>query len=158
MIEETAVIVKTTGEFAEVETQRSTACGSCSAKTGCGTSLLATVFGKRRSLIKVMNPIQAQPGDRVVIGLDEAPFLRAAFSLYLVPILGMMGGALLGEWLATRTAAESTELASLLGGVSGLALGLGWLKWFSRSTSSDARYQAVVLRKASPSPFRVELP
>ncbi len=158
MIEETARIVSVDGDLAEVETQRRNACGSCDAKTGCGTSLLASVYGRRRCLIKVLNPIQARPGEQVVIGLNEGPFLRAAFALYAVPLLAMIVGALFGEWLALRSAAEDTELASLLGGLLGLTLGLGWLRVFARRTDRDARYRAVVLRKAAAHSLHVGLP
>ena len=158
MIEESARVVSVDGDLAEVETQRRNACGSCDAKTGCGSSLLASVYGRRRSFIKVLNPIQARPGDQVVIGLDEGPFLRAAFALYAVPLLAMIGGALFGEWLALRSAAEDTELASLLGGLLGLTLGLGWLRIFARRTDRDTRYRAVVLRKVTAAPLHIGLP
>ena len=146
MIEQSALVVTVEGELAEVETQRQTACGDCSAKSGCGTSLLAEVFGKRRSRLWVSNPIQAQPGERVVIGLHESPFLRAAFSLYATPLLAMIGGALIGEWLAERSA-SSVELGALVGGLSGLVAGFMWLRRFSRSSRNDRDYRPVVLRR-----------
>jgi sigma-E factor negative regulatory protein RseC len=158
MIEETVQVVAIHGELAEVQTQRRAACGSCEAKAGCGSSLLASVFGNRRTRITVLNPIQARPGDRVVIGLQEGSFLRAAFALYAVPLLAMLGGAVFGEWLALRSAAENTELAGLWSGLLGLILGLGWVWRFSRRTGRDARYRAVVLRKASTPALRVGLP
>ena len=158
MIEESARVVSVDGDLAEVETQRRNACGGCDAKAGCGSALLANVFGNRRSRIRVLNPIQARPGDQVVIGLDEGPFLRAAFALYAVPLLTMIGGALFGEWLGLRAAAEDTELAGLLGGLLGLILGLGWLRRFARRTDRDARYRAVVLRKSAPASLQVGLP
>jgi sigma-E factor negative regulatory protein RseC len=157
VIEETALVVSVSEDLAEVETQRRHACGSCDVKAGCGTSLLANVFGNRRTRIQVLNRIQARPGDQVIIGLDEGPFLRAAFALYAVPLLAMIGGALLGEWLALRSATANTEPASLLGGLLGFLLGLGWLRLFARRSRRDVRYRAVVLRKATTS-LRVGLP
>jgi len=150
MIEEQAVVVVVDGDQAEVETQRRSACGDCSAKSGCGSAIFSSVFGKRRSRIRVLNRIHAQPGEQVVIGLSEAPFLRAAFALYAVPLLGMIGGALVGEWLAQRSASGSLELGSLVGGLSGLLLAFGWLRRFARRSQNDTAYRAVVLRKAGP--------
>jgi len=146
MIEQDALVVTVEGELAEVETQRQSACGDCSARSGCGTSLLAEVFGKRRSRLWVSNPIQARVGERVVIGLQERPFLRAAINLYATPLLAMMGGALIGEWLAERSS-SSVELGALVGGLSGLLAGFMWLRRFARSSRNDREYRPVVLRR-----------
>jgi sigma-E factor negative regulatory protein RseC len=37
-----------------VETSRQTACGSCSAQKGCGTSLLAKLFPNRQHFVRVL--------------------------------------------------------------------------------------------------------
>jgi len=156
MIEQNAMVVAVQGELAEVETRRLSACGGCAAKSGCGTSLLAGVFGSRPSRIKVSNPIQAQPGDQVVIGLPEAPFLRAAFALYAVPLLAMIGGGLLGEWLALSSG-SAPELGALVGGLSGLTAGLAWLRRFSYRSQRDAEYRPVVLRRVGGDSVAVQL-
>lgn len=158
MIEENALVVAVDGDFAEVETQRRTACGDCSAKSGCGSGVFSSVFGKRRTRIRVLNRIQARPGEQVVIGLNEAPFLRAALALYATPLLAMIGGALLGEWLAQRSASASLELGSLLGGLLGLMAGFGWLSRFARRSQKDSDYRAVVLRKTGNEGLYVRLP
>lgn len=158
MIEETATVISVEGETAEVETQRRSSCGGCEAKAGCGTSLIASVFGKRRSLIRVSNPIQAQPGEQVVIGLSEGPFLRAAMAVYLVPLLAMIGGAIVAEWLAIQSASTTTELASLIGGLLGLGAGLAWLYRFSRKQQGEGAYRAVVLRRAGVERISVRFP
>ncbi len=148
MIEEQALILSVKGDFAEVQVQRQNSCGSCSAKAGCGSALLSSVFGNKRNSLQVYNPIQAGPGERVVIGLNESPFLKAAFTLYALPLLLMIVGALFGEWLALQAAADNTEPAALSGGLLGLLTGLAWVRRFSRRCSEDARYQAKVLRRA----------
>ena len=148
MIEQTALVVAVDGELAEVETQRLSACGDCSAKSGCGSAMFAGLFGKRRSRLRVSNRIQARPGERVVIGLRERPFLRAAFALYATPLLAMIGGALAGEWLAQRSASAAVELGALVGGLLGLIAGLGWLRRFARRSQDHVDYRPVVLRRA----------
>ena len=156
MIEQGALVKAVEGELAEVETRRLSACGDCSARSGCGTSLLAEVFGKRHSRLWVSNPIGARPGERVVIGLHERPFLRAAFSLYATPLLAMIGGALIGEWLAERSA-SSVELGALVGGLSGLAAGFMWLRRFARRTLNEGEYRPVVLRREGGEGLSVQL-
>ncbi len=147
MIEQTALVLAVDGELAEVETQRLSACGDCSAKSGCGSALFANLFGKRRSRLQVLNRIQARPGERVVIGLRERPFLRAAFALYATPLLTMIGGALVGEWLAQRSASANVDIGVLVGGLLGLIAGLRWVRHFARRSRNDTDYRPVVLRR-----------
>jgi sigma-E factor negative regulatory protein RseC len=148
MIEQEATVVAVSGEFAEVEAQRRSACGDCSAKAGCGSALLAGLFGKRPSRLRVLNRIQAQPGDQVVIGMREGAFLRAAVAMYTLPLVAMIAGSIGAQWLAARSGATTTELASLLGGLLGLIAGLGWVRRFARRSARDEAYQAVVLRRS----------
>ena len=157
MIEQTALVLAVDGELAEVEIQRLSACGDCSAKSGCGSALFAGMFGKRRSRLRVLNRIQARPGERVVIGLRERPFLRAAFALYTTPLLAMIGGALVGEWLAQRSASAGVEVGALIGGLLGLIAGFGWLRRFARRSFNDTDYRPVVLRRVGTDGVFVQL-
>ena len=93
MIEETATVVSCEGDLAEVKTERPTACGSCTARQGCGTALLARVLGNREPILRVANPIHAQPGERVVIGVPESGLVLASLLLYLVWLIYLIGMA-----------------------------------------------------------------
>jgi sigma-E factor negative regulatory protein RseC len=150
MIEETGRVVAVDGDLAEVETWRRSACGHCAAgQQGCGTSLLAQVFGNRPSHVRVLNRIRALPGDEVVIGVEEGAFLRATALLYGMPLLGLIGGAMLGKWLALHSGLMGGEPASLLAGVLGLAAALAWVRRHAaRGFRGGAAYQAVILRRS----------
>jgi len=148
MIEESAIVTATNGEFARVETQRATSCGSCEAKSSCGTSALAKVFGNRRTVVEVLNPIGAVSGERVIVGLDESALTRASFFFYIVPLLLLLTGGMLGQWLAETLSFQSTEPLSILGGLLGLLIGVVWLRWFAFRPSRSSAYQAVILRRA----------
>ncbi|PLX62990.1 SoxR reducing system RseC family protein [Sedimenticola selenatireducens] len=149
MIEESAIVTATNGEFARVETQRATSCGSCEAKSTCGTSALAKVFGNRRTVVEVLNPIGAVTGDRVVVGLDESALTRASFFFYIVPLILLLAGGILGQWFAETISLQSTEPLSIICGLLGLLIGLVWLRWFAFKTSRSSSYQAVILRRTS---------
>ncbi len=140
MIEEVGVVVGLAGEWAEVETRRTSACGGCAAREGCGASALAQVFGARPSVVRAANPILALPGERVVVGLPEGAFLRAAAVLYLLPLLGLLIGALAGQ-----TAAG--ERGAVLGGLTGLTGGLVGVRRLSRRHFHHPEYQPVILRR-----------
>jgi len=149
MIEESAIVTATSGEFARVETQRVTSCGSCEAKSACGTSVLARVFGNRRTVVEVLNPIGAVTGEQVVVGLDESALTRASFFFYIVPLLLLLTGGILGQWMAETIGLQSTEPLSIVSGLLGLLIGLFWLRWFAFKTSRSSSYQAVILRRSS---------
>lgn len=120
MIEQQATVVRVDGDTAEVTTQRESSCGSCSAKSGCGTSLIDAWFPQRVSKFQLKNDIGAKPGDTVVVGLDEGKMRRGSLLLYALPLAGLILGAVLGEYLATRSG-HSSELGAVLFGLLGLS-------------------------------------
>ncbi|WP_428610662.1 SoxR reducing system RseC family protein [Sedimenticola sp.] len=148
MIEESAIVTATHGEFAQVETQRATSCGSCGAKSACGTSALAKVLGNRRNLVEVLNPIGAKAGERVIVGLDESALTRASFFFYIVPLFSLLLSSMLGKWVAIKIGFVSTEPLSIISGLLGLLIGLVWLRSFAFKTKRNSAYQAVILRRA----------
>jgi sigma-E factor negative regulatory protein RseC len=152
MIEESGRVVSTRGEYAWIETGRATACGSCASRSGCGTSVLATLFGRRPANIRVVNSIGAAVGEQVVIGISESGLVRGSLAVYLVPLAGLFAGALAGQSLAAASVSAPGDLASMLGGAGGFAAGIVWLRRFSRVSARNARYQPVMLRRQHMTP------
>lgn len=146
MIEETGVLVERNGEFAWVETLRQSACGSCSQNKGCGVSVLQRLFSARKHRIKVVNPLRADIGDRVVLGLDEDAFIRGSFLTYLMPLLSSMGLAFVGEILARNIGASPNAL-SMLGAAIGLLGGYLVLHLWTQRKQADSRYHPIILRR-----------
>jgi sigma-E factor negative regulatory protein RseC len=147
MIEETAHVVEIEGEFAWVETQRQSSCGSCAANKGCGTATLSKVLGQKRTRVRALNRAGAQAGDSVIVGIREDALVRGSLAVYAVPLLMMILGAFLGQAFGNAQANPSEGL-TILCGLLGLVAGLWWLRRFARRASSDPRYQPVVLRRA----------
>ena len=112
MIEETAKIVELEGEFAWVETQRKSACGACAVNKGCGTATIAKVLGKKRTRVRAINRLNAKLGDEVVIGIQEQALVRGSIAVYAVPLVFLLLGGMLGEWLGQGS--DSEWRASLL--------------------------------------------
>jgi sigma-E factor negative regulatory protein RseC len=100
MIEETGQVVDVEGEFAWVESERSSTCGSCAVRQGCGTGAIARVLGRRRVRLRVLNRIGARTGDYVVIGVPGSGLVRGSLAVYAVPLSGLFAGALAGYALA----------------------------------------------------------
>ena len=148
MIEESALVIACEAGFAIVETQAQAACGACRAKSGCGTSVLSGLFKRRHNRLKVLNPIQAAPGQRVIIGLQERAMVSISLAAYLMPLLSLLLGAIGLQQAAEYWQWRGGELASIMGGLSGLIIGLVLLKRFSHRHAYDPSYQAVILRRA----------
>jgi len=148
VIEQTGLVVSVQDEMAEVEGGRSSACGGCGVDGSCGTSLVARLFGRKRTLLRARNPIGAAPGDRVVVGLPEAALLELSCVTYLVPLLGMLAGAIAGAYVAGLIAPAYSDGLSALAGVGGLATALAWLGRLGRARSADERLRPRILRRA----------
>lgn len=147
MIEQQAVVVSLEGDFARVETERKSTCGSCAATNTCGVSAMSKVMGQRRSVLRVLNEVGARPGDSVVVGLSESALLRGSLIIYITPLFSLFIFALVGRWLASILAFDSTEPMTIFCGLLGLLVGLVLLRFDVAGISRNKAYQAVILRR-----------
>ncbi|MCF7983575.1 MAG: SoxR reducing system RseC family protein [Thiohalocapsa sp.] len=158
MIEQQAIVIACRNDVADVEAVRASSCGACSVNGACGTSLLDRVLGRRPLRLSVPNGIGARVGDRVIIGVPEAALLRAAVAAYLVPLLGLIAGAIAGQEVGMLLGGEgAAAAASLLGGIGGFAAALQWVRGHSHKLAEDPQYRAVLLRRETAIPVSVEL-
>lgn len=144
MLEAEGVIVKIGQEGVFVETSRVSACGSCSSKEGCGTSTLSQLLGSKTSSFKVLNPIGAALGERVVIGMEEAVLLKSSLLVYLLPLTFLLAGAIFGGWLAPDGLQDAYAVCGVF---VGLVLGFVALKLVSATARTNSQFQPVILRR-----------
>ena len=147
MIEETARVVQCQDNFAWVETNRKSACDSCSMNKGCGTGAISKIFGDKRTRLKVINKINADVGDNVLIGINESALLAGSFLVYLLPIIFLLCFALLGELMAKQLLIQNSELLPILFAVFGLGLAMWWVRRKTANLEHTNRYQAVIIRR-----------
>lgn len=143
MVEVEVNIARVEGDLAWVESQRSSACGHCSSGASCGTRLFASVFGAKPVQLVVKNSLGGRVGERFVLGLPEQAMVFGSLRLYLLPLLGLILGALAGERLAVFVPGFG-ELWSIVLGLLGLML-LPWA--WSRLRPDALAGQAVLLRR-----------
>ena len=151
MIEEQGVVVTLDGDYVEVRTERRRTCGGCSADGACGTSLLDRFLGRRVVLVRARNPVGAAVGERVVVGVSEAGLVRAALAAYLMPILGLVVGAVVGQ----RAGGDPW---SLFCGLLGFLLALFWLRRYSAASARDPGRHPIVLRRLDDGPRPLPVP
>ena len=145
MLETEGVVVRLGAEGAYVETARASSCGTCSSQNSCGTSSLGQLLGSKAKPFRVLNPIGAAVGERVVIGLEESALLRSSLLSYALPLILLMAGALLGTQLTPLGAAK--DLYSVVGAGAGLVLGFVALKWVAARAGGQRQFQPVILRR-----------
>lgn len=144
MIESEATVIETEGDYVWVAAAAKSSCGSCSVKSGCGVSALDSVFGRRVNHVRAFNPIQAGPGDRVIVGIHESTLLKSMGWLYFVPLMGLVLGAAFASLLHTH------DLVSVLGGVLGFGVGSLAARRAVGGLESDESQRPRLIRIAGP--------
>lgn len=122
-----AVVAAIEGEWAIVTVKRSAGCGRCQEPGGCGGSLNPDLLDQGTSSCggrqyRVLNDIGARLGDTVALSVPEGLVLRAAMASYGVSVLLAILGA------ALATALDAGEGGAILGAVTGLLVGYGFLR------------------------------
>ena len=140
MLIETGNVVAVEKNHLRVEVVQQTTCGGCAAKQGCGQAVLTKYLGGSqfvRIKLKHRPSSDFSIGDEVELGIDEFAMLRAAFLVYLSPLLLMGAASFLGSLIS--------EGASVLFAVIGLLLGGIYVRRESLKKVDDPGYTPVVI-------------
>lgn len=134
MIRESGIIERVSGRRAVVRIQKGGSCAACDNRTSCH------IDSDRPLFIEVDNEMGARAGDRVELSMPTASLLKLSFLVYMVPVLALVIGAILGAECAEPLAISST-LASLMAGGTTLAVSFVFLKRLDRSVRRKPEYQ-----------------
>jgi sigma-E factor negative regulatory protein RseC len=96
MQEEVGTVIESWGVTARVLVKRNSACEHCPSRSCC-----ASLGGDLKG-VDVSNVIGAEKGQKVKIGISQKAVLKASFILYMVPILALIVGAMLGDYLGPQ--------------------------------------------------------
>ncbi|MFT5656954.1 MAG: sigma-E factor negative regulatory protein RseC [Gammaproteobacteria bacterium] len=121
MIKEKATVVSFSGNHAEIQMHRQSACSHCELSSGCGTGAIGRLLGKRSKPVAIETEQNLKPGDQVELGLPEQAFLKASLLIYGLPLLGLFAGSMLAEFVFPGSEPMVFVLA-LTGLLSGLAV------------------------------------
>ncbi|MGF1680784.1 SoxR reducing system RseC family protein [Photobacterium minamisatsumaniensis] len=125
MMRSLATVVTVGKNELTVSCQQQTTCGSCAAQSSCGTGIVTKAIPGRSHLVKLDTKTRAQVGDVVEIGLSERSMLHSAMLVYLLPLLFLVLGAVLGQWWFVSLSGGSelgVILTALISGAAGLLL------------------------------------
>ena len=146
MIEERARVIAVENDQLLLEAETSSACTACSARQGCGTSVLSKWVGRRFTCFQATNTVGARVGDEVVVGLAEEAMLKGSVLVYLLPLLGLIGAAVLADSLIAADAAWR-DLLVLAAAVTGFVSTLTLSRLILSSRGTRSKLTPVVLRK-----------
>lgn len=145
MITERATVVAVEGDKVIVEAAIKTTCNGCQAQSDCGTGAIATAFAPKVQQLELTSPLPVEVGDEVSVGIPEAGVLSASALLYVVPLLVLIGSALvLDNWLPAI--GLGNDLSIFLGSVA--ATFVSYIVVSGRIKTLDTqRFQPVLIKR-----------
>ncbi len=146
MIEQTATVIAVENGQLVLETRPQSTCQSCAVNKGCGTAMLSKRVGRKVVHWRLANTLGAQPGDTVVLGLEENALLKGSLILYLLPLVMMIVVAVVADRVMTPDA-EYRDAAIALLSLSSVAASVLLGRWLFRRGDSSQRYTPMLLRK-----------
>lgn len=119
------VVIDTSGETAKVRISVHSDCENCGVCPGTNAMIL-----------DVVDEIGAETGQRVLVENKETNMLRAAFTVYMLPLLAIGLGVGLGYYLSAWLKV-SANLGMILGGIVFAVPALYIVKRLDRSMQSE---------------------
>lgn len=123
MITEKGLVQEVGPSTALVLVHRSSACARCHSQVTCGSSK------HDEMLVEVTNEMHAQTGDWVQISVPARSLLKATFIVYILPVLALLTGTILGSKLASPIALDES-MGAVLCGVLCMVTVFGIVKWY----------------------------
>ena len=148
MITETGRVVAAEADKVWVQTIRQSACQSCSARQGCGQRVLASVSGGKANQVLVNNTLGVQVGDEVTLAIAESALLAASLWVYALPLVLLVVGAVLAQWLAPES-----EPIAIAGAALGLVMGFAVARVCSHSGGRSYAPELVAVRPSDCAPL-----
>lgn len=120
-------VVALEGEAVWVETIRSSACGSCAARSGCGHRTLAGILTSDKGLVRARESLSLKAddcsvNDRVEISIPRSTLSSGALLLYGLPLIAGIGVA-----LAFGAGSDIRAATGFFGGLLGAFAVLRWM-------------------------------
>jgi len=143
MIEQTVKIVAVEGNDAWIESLSLHGCERCEAGEGCGGGVFAKLFGDKQFRMKILNTLELEQGENVVIGIENSAVTSASLLSYLLPLMGLTLGAIVGNYFDL----QNSEFWTLLLALVGISVSFGFAKTYLNSASFKKKYTPKMLHK-----------
>lgn len=84
-----------------ISCEQQTSCRHCSSQQTCGTGIISKAVGNKTHQWQLKTNVEVSVGQTVEVGLPEKQLIQFASIVYIVPLVLLFIGALVGQWLAT---------------------------------------------------------
>ncbi|BBB89766.1 MAG TPA: SoxR reducing system RseC family protein [Methylomusa anaerophila] len=128
------IVLEIIGDMAKVRTSRHSDCENCGACPG-NTALV----------LDARNPLGAKKGQRVAIEVQEANMLKAAFVVYVLPLILTVIGVVAGSYIGGQFHFDPLWF-QIGGGAIAFIAALFYIKYFDRNARSNVKMQPVITR------------
>ncbi|MCW8330588.1 SoxR reducing system RseC family protein [Photobacterium sp. SDRW27] len=145
MMRSLATVVAVEPGVLSVSCQQKTSCGHCASRDSCGTGIVSKAVPGRSHLVKIATRTHAAVGDVVEIGLSERSMLHSAVLVYVLPLLFLILGAVVGQWWFVDLAGGG-ELGVILTAVVSAAAGLVLARRLARRLEGNSAYKPTLIR------------
>ena len=132
--EQEGIVLETFGDMAKVKASRHNDCDNCGACPG-NTAMI----------LEVRNPVGARKGQLVLFEIQQVGMLKAAFVVYVLPLLAVLVGVVAG-WYVAENYGGNILWYQIGGGFLFFLLSIAYVKLFDRNARSSVKMQPVILR------------
>ena len=134
---ETGRVAKIVAGKAIIAVEKGTACSACHA--GCACDL-----GKSVRFVEANDPLGVDVNQYVQLAVPNESVLRASFVVYVIPLLALIVGTLLGQYFGTRVGIEN--LFEVVGGFGCLGLSLIFVRYYNNIFKQNLKNQPVITK------------
>ncbi|ATW25904.1 SoxR reducing system RseC family protein [Candidatus Formimonas warabiya] len=134
MQEQVGVVLEVSGSMAKVKATRHSDCENCGACPG-----------NQAMVLEARNPVGAKPGQRVAFEVKEVNMLKAAFIVYMLPLVAIFLGAWGGNWVSHHFGLP-VLLLQITGGLLAFILSVIYIKFFDSAAHGNSQMQPVITR------------
>ena len=115
-------------------------CDCCKSRSAC-----STIGGGETMEAEALNTANARVGDRVLLNIPSKSLWKISFILYMIPLIFLIAGIIIGMKLAANYSLEP-ELGALLLGVVGCILSFFLIKLFAQQVRKNKEYTPEVVK------------
>jgi len=147
MIEESAQVISSHDDIIVIETQKKTSCGSCSINKACGTGIVSNYFKPKTIEFNLKNTINAKVGDTIIVGINERVFLFGSFLLYILPLLFILGFAVVADLISIQLNFINPELFIIVMAAIGFISSSFCIRYLLKNKLNLLQYNPELIRK-----------
>lgn len=145
MMRTLATVVAVDSGQITVSCQQETSCGHCASRDSCGTGIVSKAMLGRSHQINISTNEKIILGQVVEIGLSERSMLSSALLVYMLPLLFLVGGSLIGQYIFIDLAASS-QLGVIVSAAVATTVGLMIARYYAKRLDGDAAYKPSLIR------------